>query len=125
MRLLTSAAMAAVSAAAVLSAAAPASASGNVYNCPAGYWCAYDDNYSVPLKSEGNWSGAQRFRYLVNNGNYDPGQDHIQVVWYTGSVRHSDCLHYYYNGSQEHFSLDSEVPSGGAWVQSVTWRGEC
>ncbi|WP_157254270.1 hypothetical protein [Nonomuraea typhae] len=117
--------MAAVMAATLLSATAPASASGNVPNCPAGNWCAYDTPYSVIRKSEGNWSGAQSFRYLVNNGNRDPGQDHIQVVWYTGSTRHSTCLHYYYDGSKENFSLDDEVPNGGGWVQSVTWRGEC
>ncbi|WP_214325771.1 hypothetical protein [Nonomuraea sediminis] len=108
-----------VSAAALMVSPAPAQAGPDLPYCKSGFWCAYNWGYGTGPVSEGDWQGDVEFTGIINNGNYDPGQDHIQVVYVYNGSWHSRCLHYNPGPGEWRFE------PGIARLRSVTWRGEC
>lgn len=98
---------------------APAQAGPDLPYCKSGFWCAYNWGYGYGPMSDGDWRGDVEFTGIINNGNYDPGQDHIQVVYVHNGSWHSRCLHYNPGPGEWQFE------PGVARLRSVTWRGEC
>jgi hypothetical protein len=90
------------------------------HDCPPGHVCFYSeaDGYGSVCKSAGsaNPSTCGFRRSYFNNGNPQPGYDHVQVYFGEGG---SQCLHYGWAEGRGNFA------GGGRTINRFNWRGEC
>lgn len=89
-------------------------------NCPAGYVCFYsgaDGTGSVCRSDVDLPSSSCGFRKsYYNNGNPQPGYDHIQVYFKEGG---SQCLHHGWDEGRGNFA------GSGRTIDRFHWRREC
>ncbi|WP_073934240.1 peptidoglycan DD-metalloendopeptidase family protein [Streptomyces sp. CB02400] len=89
-------------------------------NCPAGYVCFYsgaDGTGSVCRSAADEPNSTCGFRRsFYNNGNPQPGYDHVQVYFKEGG---SKCLHHGWDEGR------GNLPDGGRTIDRFHWRGEC
>ncbi|MFD7864913.1 peptidoglycan DD-metalloendopeptidase family protein [Streptomyces sp. NPDC059783] len=89
-------------------------------NCPAGYVCFYSgaNGTGSVCRSErdepSSTCGLRKSYY--NNGNPQPGYDHVQVNFAEGG---GQCLHVGWDEGRGNFA------SGGRTISGFRWRGEC
>jgi hypothetical protein len=106
-----------------LASAAPAAAEPSPAGCTKGYVCGYSGTHQrgwPALKARGNWSGRVAVRSIFNNGQRQPGADHVQLEWLYRGKKWSACLHY--NPGPGLYKLNFKP---GVWITRSTWRGEC
>ncbi|MGW6914275.1 peptidase inhibitor family I36 protein [Kitasatospora sp. NPDC054939] len=107
----------------LMASATAASAEPNPPGCPKGNFCAYsgeNQTGSLLISTPGNWSGTVGgVRSVFNNGNPDPGADHIQLTWQYSGNTFGECIHY--NPGPGNYKINFV----GVTVKSATWRGEC
>jgi hypothetical protein len=74
--------------------------------------------FRIPGDSTQRFSGV---RWVMNNGNPQPGVDHVQVDWIrSNGTRDTTCLHY--NPGPGVFTLNFTSP---VTITRIRWRGEC
>ncbi|MFI6921808.1 hypothetical protein ACIBIZ_17820 [Nonomuraea spiralis] len=116
---------AALASAAVLSlvAASPAAAGSDWNGCKSGNVCLYT-GASLTYQTPGPIPDGKRFFVIVNNGNYDPGRDHVHFQYqrYGSSTWQSKCLHYRPDSGS---TLDLGEDFASAQIRNMYWGGEC
>ncbi|WNF27487.1 peptidoglycan DD-metalloendopeptidase family protein [Streptomyces sp. C11-1] len=89
-------------------------------DCPAGYVCFYSgaNGTGSVCRSAGDQPNSTcGFRKsYYNNGNPQPGYDHVQVYFKEGG---SQCIHHGWADGRGNFA------SGGRTIDRFHWRGEC
>ncbi|MGW2544125.1 peptidoglycan DD-metalloendopeptidase family protein [Kitasatospora sp. NPDC001574] len=89
-------------------------------DCPAGWVCFYSgtDGTGTVCRTDVDVpsSTCGLRRSFFNNGNPQPGYDHVQVYFREGG---SQCLHFGPTDGR------GNLPSGGRTVDRIEWRGEC
>ncbi|MFI6317489.1 hypothetical protein ACIBG8_08215 [Nonomuraea sp. NPDC050556] len=95
--------------------------------CSRGFFCVSPTyNTNAIWGTDTGWGPYPRGqgivgRYWFNNGSPDPGQDHVDVTYYTQSgAKYVKCVHYYPGPGQYSVSFSDAVE-----VVQVRWRGEC
>ncbi|RDG34189.1 peptidase inhibitor family I36 protein [Streptomyces corynorhini] len=107
----------------VVAAAPTASAEANPPGCGKGNFCIYsgeNQTGTLVVKAVNNWSGSVSGRSIFNNGNVQPGFDHIQLTWTYNGGTWTDCYHY--NPGPGRYK---ENFAAGVVFKKAVWRGEC
>ncbi|MEV0528713.1 peptidase inhibitor family I36 protein [Streptomyces sp. NPDC050439] len=115
------AAIGALAATVSFSGTAAARDTGATAACPPGAFCMYTgpNQTGTMYPKYSNWSGTLNgIRSVYNNGNPQPGYDHVTFTWQYNGNTFSKCFHY---------PPDSPYKTNyvGVTGKRVTWRGEC
>ncbi|MEU5998880.1 hypothetical protein ABZ837_13725 [Streptomyces sp. NPDC047197] len=116
---------------------AQASTSATIQRCKAGQVCVYDsDSPRDPaVATYGNWDGNSGADVIFNNGQSDPGADHIRWRGYTARGDAHGCLHFQETNRTDALGWPAGTPgvmmAGDpnstlkVHVTSLRWGGEC
>jgi hypothetical protein len=109
-----------------LEPSAPNSGPGAPSGCRAGDFCGYSGFngtgtrvFRIPGESTQSFPGVFS---VFNNGNRQPGFDHVQVdwIWFDGT-HDTRCIHY--NPGPGVFAVNFEIAP--VTITRIHWRGEC
>ncbi|QOV36760.1 peptidase inhibitor family I36 protein [Streptomyces ferrugineus] len=104
-----------------LSGTAAAGEVGVTAACPRGAFCMYTgaNQTGTMYARYSNWSGTiSGIKSVYNNGNPQPGYDHVNFTWQYNGNTFTKCFHY-------PFDTPYKTNYVGVTAKKVVWRGEC